>query len=97
MIGTVREVIPTSEARLQISATIRRFRNEGEAADPVIFGSHRRPEAVMLPYQVYEQLLARLEDLEIALQVQRRVADAGDTRLTLAETLERAGLSHLAD
>jgi hypothetical protein len=51
----------------------------------------------MLPYQAYERLLTRLEDIEIELQVRRREAEAGDTRLTLEEALERAGLSHLAD
>ncbi|MFP5330911.1 MAG: hypothetical protein ACLGHX_00895 [Acidimicrobiia bacterium] len=51
----------------------------------------------MLSSLTYEQPLRRLEVLDIALQVQRREAEAGETRLTLTETLERAGLSHLAE
>ena len=32
-----------------------RFRREGAAAVPVAFGSHRKPEAILLPYAVYER------------------------------------------
>jgi len=36
-------------------AVLARFRLEGAAAEPVAFGSHRKPEAILLPYEVYER------------------------------------------
>ena len=49
------QVHPLSEVRQQLSGILARFRREGAAAAPVAFGSHRKPEAVLLPYEVYER------------------------------------------
>jgi hypothetical protein len=46
-------VQPVSEAREQISKALARFRKLGKRAEPVIFGAHRKPEAVLLPYEAY--------------------------------------------
>ena len=43
------QVHPLSEVRQQLSGILARFRREGAAAAPVAFGSHRKPEAVLLP------------------------------------------------
>lgn len=51
----VTEVHPLSEVRQRLSGILARFRREGAAAEPVAFGSHRKPEAVLLPYEVYER------------------------------------------
>ena len=51
---------------------------EGVAADPIGFGSHRRPEAVVIPFELYVQLVPVLEDLEIA-QLLRERAAAGES------------------
>jgi hypothetical protein len=48
-------VRPLSEVRAGLSAILARFRREGAAAEPVAFGSHRKPEAILLPYEVYER------------------------------------------
>lgn len=32
-----------------------RIRREGAAAEPVAFGSHRKPEAILIPYEAYER------------------------------------------
>jgi antitoxin StbD len=55
------QVHPLSEVRQRLSWILARFRREGAAAEPVAFGSHRKPEAILLPYEVYEryQALAR--------------------------------------
>ncbi len=55
------QVHPLSEVRQRLSGILARFRREGAAAEPVAFGSHRKPEAILLPYEVYEhyELLAR--------------------------------------
>src|ERR1700724_3859255 len=52
---TVLQVHPLSEVRQRLSGILARFRREGAAAEPVAFGSHRKPEAILLPYEVYER------------------------------------------
>src|SRR5260370_28240916 len=44
-----------SEVSQRLSGILARFRREGAAAEPVAFGSHRKPEAILLPYEVYER------------------------------------------
>ncbi len=36
-------------------AILARFRREGAAAEPVAFGSDRKPEAILIPYEAYER------------------------------------------
>jgi antitoxin StbD len=63
------QVHPLSEVRARLSGILARFRREGAAAEPVAFGSHRKPEAVLLPYEVYERyeaLARRSERLDWA-------------------------------
>jgi hypothetical protein len=48
-------VHPLSEVRQRLSGILARFRQEGAAAEPVAFGSHRKPEAILLSYEVYER------------------------------------------
>ncbi|MEV0398884.1 hypothetical protein [Actinoallomurus sp. NPDC050550] len=50
-------VHPLSEVRRRLSETVARFRREGASAEPVVFGSQRKPEAVLLPYAAYEELV----------------------------------------
>ena len=49
------QVHPLSEVRARLSVILARFRREGAAAEPVAFGSHRKPEAILLSYEVYER------------------------------------------
>jgi len=49
------QVQPLSEVRQRLSGILARFRREGAAAEPVAFGSHRKPEAILLPYELYER------------------------------------------
>jgi PHD/YefM family antitoxin component YafN of YafNO toxin-antitoxin module len=48
-------VHPLSEVRARLSGILARFRREGAAAEPVAFGSHRKPEAILIPYEAYER------------------------------------------
>ncbi len=50
-------VSPVSEAREQLSNALARFRRDGAAAQPVIFGSHRKPEAIIIPFELYAELV----------------------------------------
>lgn len=69
-------VRPVSEAREELSRALARFRREGAAAEPVIFGSHRKPEAVVIPFELYEVVMEYQE---------RRRAAASATASVLAE------------
>lgn len=84
--------ITTTEARSGLTRTLARFRREGADAHPVLFGSHRRPEAVVLPYEAYKLLLDLGEDAAIsALVLARDAADDG-RRHTLEEIAAEIGL-----
>jgi PHD/YefM family antitoxin component YafN of YafNO toxin-antitoxin module len=72
----VQHPITTSETRSNLTRTLARFRREGAEARPVLFGSHRRPEAVVLPYEAYRLLLDLGEDAAISVRVLAR--DAAD-------------------
>lgn len=66
MIGVMIEplvVSPVFEARQQLSQVLARFRVEGDSAEPMILGSHRSPEAVLLSYDRYRALLDELAEL----------------------------------
>jgi hypothetical protein len=70
----VNQVYPLSEVRGRLSGILARFRREGVAAEPIAFGSRRKPEAILIPYETYERYealarqRARLEDALSAAQ-----------------------------
>jgi hypothetical protein len=51
----VLQVHPLSEVTARLPEILARFRREGAAAEPVAFGSHRKPEAILLSYELYER------------------------------------------
>jgi antitoxin StbD len=66
-------VIPTSEVRAALGKITKCF--DAGDTEPVFFGSHRRPQAVLVPIAVWEKLLKHAEDeLDVDLS-QRRLAD----------------------
>ena len=69
---SIAPILPSREARTEIPKALRRFRSEGPTADPVIFGAHRRPEAVVIPFELYRSLLPAIEEIEIAAIVRGR-------------------------
>src|SRR5690554_5774709 len=44
--------ISVADARAGLSQTLKRFRTDS-AAPPVVLGSHRKPEAVLMPYRQF--------------------------------------------
>lgn len=86
---SIAPILPSREARTEIPKALRRFRAEGAAADPLIFGSHRRPEAVVIPFELYESLLPAIEELEIAAIVRER---SGEPTRPLSELASELGL-----
>ncbi len=86
---SIAPILPSREARTEIPKALRRFREEGATADPVIFGSHRRPEAVVIPFELYTALQPAIEELEIAAIVRERL---GEPARPLAELAGELGL-----
>lgn len=74
------DVLATREARAQLSGLLERFRQDGVRAEPVVIGAHRRPEAVVLSYERYLQLIGGRERVAAALDRQAR-----ESALTLTE------------
>lgn len=83
------DVLATREARAQLPALLKRFRQDGANAEPVIIGARRRPEAVVLSYERYLQLAGGRERVAAALDRQAREATASleaDEALKLADS-----------
>lgn len=55
-------VMTAADARKALPSITARFREEGIDAEPVFYGSHRKPEAVLMSMQRYEALMSALED-----------------------------------
>lgn len=87
------EVLPTSEARTELSSTVMRFRKEGISAAPVLFGSHRKPEGVMLPFSLFERLIPEIEEILLAERVRERLAE-GSESLPLEKLIKELGFKN---
>ncbi|MGI9015986.1 MAG: hypothetical protein ACR2HR_02590 [Euzebya sp.] len=85
--------LPTTEARRDLNKTLKRFRQEGPTARPVLFGAHRRPEAVILPYEAYEVMQELIEDALIAAEVRKRDEDDDGKRITVDELADQLGIT----
>jgi PHD/YefM family antitoxin component YafN of YafNO toxin-antitoxin module len=70
------EVLATREVRAKLPALLEQFRRAGAAAEPVVIGARRRPEAVVLSYERYLQLAGGRERVAAALE--RQSAEAGE-------------------
>jgi antitoxin StbD len=85
------EVLPTREARRCLPQFLKESREHGAAAEPVVFWAHRKPEAVVLSYQAYEELLDAVDDLVIAQEVAARDESDSGERLELADLIRSQG------
>lgn len=73
-----------SDTRQNLTGHVARFRREGLDAEPVVFGDHRQPEAVLLPHATFQLLLDVTEDIVIAQRLQERLSADSGNRTTLA-------------
>jgi PHD/YefM family antitoxin component YafN of YafNO toxin-antitoxin module len=71
------EILATREARAQLPALLERFRKAGAAAEPVVIGAHRHPEAVVLSYERYLALAGGRERVAALLNAQARTIGTG--------------------
>jgi hypothetical protein len=47
----------TSIARAELTTRVAEYKALGSEARPIVFGSHRKPQAVILPYDLFTELL----------------------------------------
>ncbi len=81
-----------SDTRKNLTGHVRRFREEGVDAEPVVFGDNRRPDAALLPYETFELLLELAEDIVIAQRVREREAADSGNRTSLAQLAMELGV-----
>lgn len=69
------EVKTTSETRAELTKILAVFRKQGKKALPVLFGSHRKPEAVLLPAKLWQKILHEVGELEFANELLQRMSN----------------------
>jgi predicted nucleotidyltransferase len=69
------EVRPVHEARAELTRVLRDFRDNPATAQEVVFGAHRSPEAVIVPYRRYLRIrdAPRTRSLREQVHEQRRL------------------------
>jgi len=78
-------IVPVSDLRRD---TARLLQSADESDEPVYITQHGRPKAVLLGYQVYERLMAQLEDLADLDSLRER---ADEPTRPFAELLQEIG------
>lgn len=86
-------VHPTGETRSKLTGIVERFRCNGAAEGIVVFGSHRKAEAAVVPYDIIEALLPQIEQLVLEARVRQRLAEDDGARFSTEEVAERFGVS----
>jgi hypothetical protein len=85
-------VLPTNEARSSLTKILSRFRRDGAASEPIVFGSHRRPEGVVIPYELYREAYPSIIEAREAALIRSRISD-GKPRVTLEHVIDSLGFS----
>lgn len=80
-----REILPTTEARAKLSQIAAEFERNGVSAEPVTFGSHRRPQGVIIAWELWLEILPAIEDHLDAAEARQRLDAAGDERVSFEE------------
>lgn len=75
------EVLPTTEARARLSQIVADFAQRGLSAEPVAFGSHRKPQGVIVPWELWVEVAPAVEDALDAAEARERLAAAGESRI----------------
>lgn len=87
-----REVRPTTEVRAKLSQIAAEFERGGVSAEPVAFGSYRRPQGIILPWELWLEILPAIEDHLDAAEARHRLEEAGGKRVSFdqaAKALKR--------
>ncbi len=86
-----REVLPTTEVRAKLSQIAAEFERHGVSAEPVAFGSHRRPQGIIIPWELWLEILPAIEDHLDGAEAAQRLAEAGNERASFEEAAEAMG------
>lgn len=81
-----------SDTRANLTGHVKRFREEGLDAEPVVFGDNRQPDAALLPFETFELLMEVAEDIAIAQRVRARAAKDTGNRTGLGEVADELGI-----
>lgn len=84
------EVLPTNEARAKLNQIAAGFDHDGPDAAPVVFGSHRRAQGVIVSWQLWQRIAPAVEDALDADLARRRISET-DERLTHEQVLAAHG------
>lgn len=82
------EVLPTTEVRAKLSQIAAEFERRGIGAEPVAFGSHRRPQGIILPWELWLEILPAIEDQLDAAEARQRLSEAGGERVSFDEAAQ---------
>ncbi len=85
------EVLPVSQARIELSSILNNFRANLHA-QPVFVGAHRKAEGVLIPISMWETILEELDDSE-GLAIASNRINSGEKSLPIDTLLEKYGLS----
>jgi PHD/YefM family antitoxin component YafN of YafNO toxin-antitoxin module len=80
----------TSIARAELTTRVAEFKDLGPDARPIVFGSHRKPQAVVLPYDLFTELLDAAEGVQ---HIPKAAAPAGRTSRKVAKGSKKRNLT----
>lgn len=86
-----REILPTTEARAKLFQILAEFERDGVNAEPVTFGSHRRPQGVLIGWDLWLEILPAIEDLLDAAEARHRLDRAGDKQVNFDDAATALG------
>lgn len=85
-------VQPMGETRAELLAHVRKFREKGIEAEPVIFGHYGKREAALLPFETFELLMDIAEDAFLQERVKSRLASDEGNRTSLGQVADEFGV-----
>ena len=92
-VGTTQKVMPTAETRSRLSQIVANFRDRGAAAGVVVFGSHRKSEAVIVPIEIFDALSEQIGQLVADARLVERLGAPDDgVRLTTDQVAANLGI-----
>lgn len=80
----------TSIARAELTTRVAEFKDLGAEARPIVFGSHRKPQAVVLPYDLFIELLDVAEGVP---HIPKSAAPAARSSRTAAKGRKKSNLT----
>ena len=76
------KIVTVSELKANLASVVAQLKAEGV---PIYVTQHGKPKAVMVPYEEYEALLEKLDDLEDALAMQQTLSRPQEEAVSLDE------------